>query len=241
MAKNEKTTKVKPGSVIAQVTKEAKGNLLNFIKGLGKDVLSNKVKAMVAAAEFVGTEWTKKKGEAVTTALLAFDIKSEKQAKNYINGGRVAIKGQLTEAEILKTKISRLCDFGKRLLEDEATTNIHTIEATIREYESKREQKRKENIDKKDADKSARKAAAQSTADALEEKFDTDDGAPSKERTFAHLSVYFTPIEAAFTKVLGTNAHTGMNRLQKMIVDKAEEMEKKEAEKATAKKASGDK
>ena len=230
--------KMKSGSLIAVVTHEiGSGSALDYLKTLGKGVLSNRLKAMVAAASYVGAEWTKKKGEAVLKALSAFDINSERQAKNYVNAGRVIIKAQMTEQESLKVGLSRLMSFGAKLLDDEATTNTATVESSIREYEGARQQKKEEAEAKKKEEAAAKKQATLAENELLNEEFDEDEGL-TDTRVWAHITVWADAIGVGteLRAICGENAVSGLKKLASMIKAAAEA--KAEAEK-TEQKATG--
>lgn len=232
--------KMKQNSLIAMVTTEiGSGSALDYLKTLGKGVVSNRLKAMVAAASYVGAEWTKKKGEAVLKALSAFDISSERQAKNYVNAGRVIIKAQMTEQEAMKVGLSRLMNFGAKLLDEEATTNTATVEATIREYEGVKQQKAEEAAEKKKADAAAKKQETLASNEMLNEEFDEEEGL-TDTRIWAHVTVWADSagIGAELRTVCGDNAVTGLKKLAHLIKDAAEAHTKAEAEK-DAKQATG--
>jgi hypothetical protein len=216
--------KMKTGSLIAVVTHEiGSGSALDYLKTLGKGVVSNRLKAMVAAASYVGAEWTKKKGEAVLKALSAFDISSERQAKNYVNAGRVIIKAQMSEQEALKVGLSRLMSFGAKLLDDEATTNTATVEQTIREYEGVKQQKAEEAAAKKKEEAAARKQATLADNELLNEQFDEDEGL-TDTRVWAHVTVWADSvgIGAELRAICGENAVSGLKKLATLIKTTAE-------------------
>jgi hypothetical protein len=240
-------------SLIAMVTKEAGDNLLSYLKGLGKGVVSNRLKAMVASAEYVGTQWTKKKGESVLRALGAFDIKSEKQAKNYVNAGRVIIVSQMTEDQACKVGLSRIMRFATKLLEDEACATHKTIEVACREYEATIEKKKKEKEDALATAKAAKKqASVEDMKEFLEEAFDEEEGV-TETRVWAHVTIHFDFLKAGteLKTVCGDNAHEGLTKLIALVKKeaksmaeaerKAESEEKKNLESKAKKVASGKK
>ncbi len=232
--------KMKANSLIAVVTHEiGSSSALDYLKTLGKGVTSNRLKAMVAAASYVGAEWTKKKGEAVLKALSAFDINSERQAKNYVNAGRVIIKAQMTEQEALKVGLSRLMSFGAKLLDDEATSNTATVEQSIREYEGAKAQKAEEAAAKKKEEAAAKKQATLADNELLNEEFDEEERR-TDTRVWSHLTVWADGIGIGteLRAICGDNAVSGLKKLSSVIKAAAEAKAAAETEK-DAKKATG--
>ena len=230
---------VKTNSLIAMVTTEiGSGSALDYLKGLGKGVVSNRLKAMVAAASYVGSEWTKKKGEAVQKALSAFDINSERQAKNYVNAGRVIIKAQMSEQEALKVGLSKLMTFGAKLLDEESTESTTQVMTAIAEYEGVKATKAAEIAEKKKADAAAKKQETLDNNEMLNEEFDEDEGL-TDTRVWAHVTVWADAvgIGAELRQVCGDNAVTGLKALKNAIVNIAKELAEAaattESEKAT--------
>jgi hypothetical protein len=228
---------MKTNSLIAMVTSEiGSGSALDYLKGLGKGVVSNRLKAMVAAASYVGSEWTKKKGESVLKALSAFDINSERQAKNYVNSGRVIIKAQMTEQEALKIGLSRLMTFGAKLLDDEVTESTSQVETAIREYEGVKATKAAEIAEKKKADAAAKKQETLDSNEMLNEEFDEEEGL-TDTRVWAHVTVWADSvgIGGELRQVCGDNAVTGLKKLATVIKNVARELAEETAKTESAK------
>lgn len=230
---------MKTNSLIAMVTSEiGSGSALDYLKTLGKGVVSNRLKAMVAAASYVGAEWTKKKGDAVMKALSAFDISSERQAKNYVNAGRVIIKAQMSESDALKIGLSRLMTYGAKLLDEETTETTAMVETAIKEYEGVKATKAAEAAEKKKAEAAAKKQETLNANEMLNEEFDEEEGL-TDTRVWAHLTVWADSvgIGAELRNVCGDNAVTGLKALAKVIKDTSAEVlkanELAESEKAT--------
>lgn len=229
---------MKTNSIIAEVTKAVgSGSVLDYLKGLGKGVVSNRLKAMVAAASYVGAEWTKKKGDAVLKALSAFDISSERQAKNYVNAGRVIIKAEMDEQQALKIGLSKLMSFGAKLLDDEATDTVSMVTTAIAEYEGVKAAKAEEIATKKKADAAAKKQETLDSNEMLNEEFDEEEGL-TDTRVWAHVTVWADSvgIGAELRGICGDNAVTGLKKLAKLVKDTAAAMaiEATEAESAKA-------
>lgn len=237
-----KKEKLNPKSLVAIVNKEiGTATAASYLKGLAKVSTGNKLRAMIAAGIHCNGEITKPKLAKISADLEAFDIKSERHAENYIKGGFVAIKSQMTEHEIDKLGIARLQKFANKLLKEEVTSGVKAITAQIVEWEAELEKKRQEKADKADAEKAARKQATQDTSELLNESFEGD--ALTDTRVYAHVTTYFADISHMIERVLSDNASTAMKRLKGLIMDKFTELEKadkKEAE-TKLKKASGDK
>lgn len=230
-------------SLIAIVDNEIHGSSpLEYLKSLGKGVVSNKLKAMVASALYVGPEKTKKKLESVLKALSAFDIKSERQAMNYVLAGKVIIKSEATEEQVMKIGLSRIMTFAGRLLDEENVGDSKQVEATIKEYEVKKAEKQAKAAEEAKTAKAEAKQAALNAEELLNEEFDEEEGLTAT-RVWAHLTVWADAEGFAneLEQVLGTNAVTGLNKFKAMIKHTAKEMNeaiKKEAEaKVTGKKA----
>jgi hypothetical protein len=237
---NENMADMKKTSIIAQVTNEiGTGSALDYLKSLGKGVVSNRLKAMVAAASYVGSEWTKKKGEAVMKALSAFDINSERQAKNYVNAGRVIIKSQMSEQEALKVGLSRLMTYGAKLLDEEVTDSTTQVETAIREYEGVKAAKAAEAETAKKAAAAQKKQETLDSNEMLNEEFDEEEGL-TDTRVWAHITVWADSvgIGAELRNVCGDNAVTGLKKLSTVIKNIAAELAEKEA-KETSEKATG--
>ena len=231
---------MKTNSIIAEVTKAVgTGSVLDYLKGLGKGVVSNRLKAMVAAASYVGSEWTKKKGDAVLKALSAFDISSERQAKNYVNAGRVIIKAEMDEQQALKIGLSRLMSFGAKLLDDEATDTVAMVTTAIAEYEGVKAAKAEEIATKKKADAAAKKQETLDSNEMLNEEFDEEEGL-TDTRVWAHVTVWADSvgIGAELRAVCGDNAVTGLKKLANVVKNVAAELAETEAKK-TSDKATG--
>ena len=228
---------MKTNSIIAEVTKAVgTGSVLDYLKGLGKGVVSNRLKAMVAAASYVGSEWTKKKGDAVLKALSAFDISSERQAKNYVNAGRVIIKAEMDEQQALKIGLSRLMSFGAKLLDDEATDSVAMVTTSIAEYEGVKAAKAEEIATKKKADAAAKKQETLDSNEMLNEEFDEEEGL-TDTRVWAHVTVWADSvgIGAELRSICGDNAVTGLKKLAKLVKETAEALAIVAAEAETAK------
>ena len=228
--------KYKKGSIAETVQKEISKSksALEYLRGLAKGVLSHKVKAMIGAAIYTGPEITEKKVKTVQEALAAFDIKSARQATNYIKAGRVAIKAQMTEAQVIQVGIARLCDFANKLLNEEATDNFTTVQTHIKTWEGERAKKREQKQNEADAQKAKRKEAAKNSMELLNEEFEDEDEL-SESRVWAHLTVHFADIDAQIKAVLGDNSSTGLKNLRKLIVNAAEAKAKKETKKGSRK------
>lgn len=214
---------MKTNSIIAEVTKAVgTGSVLDYLKGLGKGVVSNRLKAMVAAASYVGSEWTKKKGDAVLKALSAFDISSERQAKNYVNAGRVIIKAEMDEQQALKIGLSRLMSFGAKLLDDEATDTVAMVTTAIAEYEGVKAAKAEEIATAKKAAAAAKKQETLDSNEMLNEQFDEEEGL-TDTRVWAHVTVWADSvgIGAELRAICGDNAVTGLKKLAKLVKDTA--------------------
>ena len=146
--------KINPKSLVADVNKEiGTATPAAYLKTIGKSVVSNKLKAMVAAGIHCGNEITKPKVAKILGTLESFDIRSERMAEYYIKGGFVAIKSQMTEQEIAKIGLSNIMKWSTKLLSDEATGSAKIVQAKIVELQAEA-QKRKDAKDAKaDADK----------------------------------------------------------------------------------------
>ena len=229
------STKMKAGSLVAVVSKEiGKKTPASYLKELGKSVVSNKLKAMVAAGIHCGNEITEPKVKKILGTLEAFDIRSERMAEYYIKGGFVAIKAQLTEAEIVKLGLSNLQKWSTKLLKEEATGSFAIVDAKIKEYASELVKKQEAKKAKADEEKAARKQATMTSTELLNEKFEEDEGL-TDSRVFAHIEVYFADISHMVHKVLGTNAASGMKKLKSLIQREFTAIEKADKEAADKK------
>lgn len=227
--------KLKSGSLVAVVNKEiGKGGAKAYLKALGKSVISNKLKAMVAAGIHCGAEITDPKLKAILSTLEAFDISSQRMAEYYIKGGFVSIKSQMTESEVIKIGLSRLMKWSSKLLKEEATSSHAIVEAKIREYESEQKKKKAEKDVKADEAKAARKQATTSNRELLDEEFEDGDEL-SDTRVFAHITVYFADIENQVIRVLSENASTAMRKLKSLIQKEFTALEKADKEEAEQK------